>query len=175
MRLGDFKWFRRKRDEEAAESRRLILEETQSLKKLLRKQSILIEEVRREQEAAAARERTNVAPLLDLCDSVFHLQRAFQNPGLMSRQHAQVVNMVVKRLDLFAGSAGIEMVLDEGVPFDPRIHEAVVNRSPDSPALEILEVIQPGYLRDGIVLRPAKVVVGAADDSIPIVKGSTAS
>jgi molecular chaperone GrpE (heat shock protein) len=171
MRLGIFKWFRRKRDDEAAESRRLILEETQSLKKLLRKQSILIEEVRREQEAAAVRERKNVEPLLDLCDSVFHLQRAFRNPGLMSRQHAQVVTMVSKRLDLFASSAGVEMILDEGVPFDPRIHEAVVNRSPDSPALEVFEVIQPGYLRDGLVLRPAKVVVGAAEDSAPIFKG----
>ena len=167
MRLGDFKWFRRKRDEEAAESRRLILEETQSLKKLLRKQSILIEEVRREQEAAASQEQSNVEPLLDLCDSIFHLQRAFRNPGLMSRQHAQVVNMVLKKLDHFAGSSGLEMILDEGVPFDPRIHEAVANRSPDSPVLEILEVVHPGYLRDGMVLRPAKVVVGAATESIP--------
>ncbi len=174
MKLGDFKWFRRKRDDEAAESRRHILEETQSLKKLLRKQSILIEEVRREQEAAAAKERTNVEPLLDLCDSVFHLQRAFRSPGLMSRQHAQVVSMVSKRLDLFASCAGVEMILEEGVPFDPRIHEAVSNRSPDSPALEIFEVIQPGYLRDGKVLRPAKVVVGAATDPNPSPKGSIA-
>jgi molecular chaperone GrpE (heat shock protein) len=167
MRLGDFKWFRRKRDEEAAESRRLILEETQGLKKLLRKQSILIEEVRREQEAAAAGKRADVKPLLDLCDSVFHLQRAFRSPGLMSRQHAQAVSMVSNRLGLFAASAGVEMIFEEGVPFDPRIHEALVNRSPDSPALEVLEVIQPGYVRDGTVLRPAKVVVGAAEDSTP--------
>lgn len=172
MRLGDFKWFKRKRDEEAAESQRLILEEAQGLKKLLRKQSVIIEEVRREQKAAASKDRSNVDPFLDLCDSIFYLQRAFRSPGLMSRQHGQVVNTVLKKMDQFAMSSGVEMIHDEGVSFDPRIHEVVVNRSPDAPVLEVLEVVQPGYLRDGMVLRPAKVVVGAASDSTFISKES---
>jgi molecular chaperone GrpE (heat shock protein) len=126
---------------------------------------VLLEEVRREQESAAARERSNVQPLLDLCDSIFYLQRAFRSPGLMSRQHAQVVGTVLKKMDHFASSLGLEMIVDEGVSFDPRMHEVVLNRSPETPMLEVLEVVQPGYVRGGVVLRPAKVVVGTADES----------
>lgn len=165
MRLLDFKWFKRNKHDEAVQAQRLILEEIQGLRKLLRKQGVALEEVRREQEAAAARERSNVQPLLDLCDSVFYLQRAFRSPGLMSRQHAQVVATVLKRMDHFASSLGLEMIVDEGVSFDPRLHEVVLNRSPEAPRLEVLEVVQPGYVRGGVVLRPAKVVVGTADES----------
>lgn len=165
MKLLDFKWFKRKKDDEVAQAQRLILEETQGLRKLLRKQSVLLEEVRREQEAAAARDRSDVQPLLDLCDSVFYLQRAFRSPGLMSRQHAQVVSTVLKKMDHFASSLGLEMIVDEGVSFDPRRHEVVLNRSTDAPMLEVLEVVQPGYIRGGVVLRPARVVVGNAGES----------
>jgi len=126
---------------------------------------MLLEEVRREQEAAAARDRLDVQPLLDLCDSVFYLQRAFRSPGLMSRQHAQVVSTVLKKMDHFASSLGLEMIVDEGVSFDSRMHEVVLNRSPEAAVLEVLEVVQPGYIREGVVLRPAKVVVGNAGES----------
>lgn len=152
-----------------------MLEELHGLKKLLRKQSALMEEMHREQEALSARERQSSGPLLDLCDSVFYLYRAFQNPGLMSRQHVQVLNMVMKKADRFAASLGLEMILDEGKPFDPRIHEAVANRSPGSSSLEVVELVQPGYLQAGKVLRPAKVIVGAASDETITSEGNAPS
>ena len=67
----------------------------------------------------------------------------------MSSQHAQVLNMVMKKAETFAASLGIEMILDEGVSFDPRLHEAVENRSPGSDSLDVLELVQPGYLQNG--------------------------
>ncbi len=158
-------WFQRNKKEKE-EAQRVVLDEFQGLRKLLRKQSVLIEEVHREQEALAAREHHGLGPLLDLCDSVFYLHRAFHNPGLMSRHHAQVLNMVLKKMDRFAASLGVKIVLDEGVPFDPRMHEAVTNRDPGSPFLEVLEMVQPGYLQGDKVLRPAKVVVGATGESV---------
>ena len=152
-------WFQR-RKKEKDEAQRLVLEELQGLKKTLRKQSVMMEEVRREQEALAAKEGQDTEPLLDLCDAIFYLHRAFQSPGLMSRQHAQVLNMALMKAHRFAASLGLEMILDEGIPFDPRRHEAVSNRTPGSQSLEVLEVVQPGYLRSGRVLRAAKVIVG---------------
>jgi molecular chaperone GrpE (heat shock protein) len=82
----------------------------------------------------------------------------------MSRQHAQVLNMVLQKVDRFAASLDLEMILEAGMPFDPRVHEAVANRSPGSHPLDVLELVQPGYLQDGKVLRPAKVIVGALSD-----------
>jgi molecular chaperone GrpE (heat shock protein) len=164
MAFENFKWFQgRKKEKE--EAQRLVMEELQGLKKLLRKQSVLIEEVRREQDAHRERESRKTEPLMELCDSIFYLHKSFQSPGLMSRQHAQVLNMVLSRLDRFSASLGMEMILAEGVPFDSRIHEAIDNRDPGSQSLQIIEVVSPGYLQNGKVLRAARVIVGAADNS----------
>lgn len=168
------RWFQRKR-EAKEEAQRIVQEEFQGLKKLLRKQSVLVEEVHREQQALAAKERQRPEPLIELCDALFHLHRAFRNPGLMSRQHAQVLNMVIIKLDRFSASVGLEMILEEGIPFDPRVHEAVANRNPGAHCLEILEVVQPGYLQNGKVLRPARVIVGVASDLTLTSEGSAPS
>jgi molecular chaperone GrpE (heat shock protein) len=173
-----FQWFRRKHLEREA-SQQLIMNEFQSLKKLFRKQSVLIEEVRREQQAALADESSeespDLEPLVDLCDAVFYLQRAFRPPGLMSRQHAQVLNLVIRKMDRFALSFGLEMIQEEGTSFDPGIHEAVENRTPGAHSLEVLEIVQPGYRQEGKILRPAKVVVGAPDSETLIPEGFTRS
>lgn len=51
---------------------------------------------------------------------------------------------------------GLESVQAES--FDPNLHEAVeVREGPDG---KILDVIQMGYTLNGILIRPAKVVVG---------------
>lgn len=163
--FGKFGWFERREEPKEEDPQRLILEETQNLKKLFRKQGLLLEEVHREQQAVAAGRKQDLTPLIDLCDALFHLQRAFRNPGLMSRQHAQVLNMVHQRMHRFALAFGVEMILAEGIPFDARIHEVVTNNSPDAPLLDVLEVIQPGYLQHDKVLRPAKVIVGSRDEA----------
>ncbi|MFZ0929691.1 MAG: nucleotide exchange factor GrpE [Syntrophobacteraceae bacterium] len=155
------KWFQSRKEEEEKD-RALVLEEIQSIKKLLRKQSVLMEEVRRGQEAATVGKDRSTNSAMELCDSVFYLHRAFRHPGFMSSQHAQVLNMVMKKAEAFAASLGIEMILDEGVSFDARLHEAVENRSPGSASLDVLELVQPGYQQNGRVLRPARVIVCAA-------------
>lgn len=172
MAFGKLKWFSGEKDaKEKAEQ--LVLDEFDSVKKLLRKQAIMVEELcRRQQAAAAAGESRHTEHLIELCDSIFYLHRAFQNPGIMSRQHAQVLGMVIKKMEQLAGSFGLEMILEEGVPFDPRLHEAVANRSPGSEPLEVFEMVQPGYLRGGQVIRPARVVVGQTGEALTIERTS---
>ena len=165
MAFGKLKWFSGKKDaKEKAEQ--LVLNEFDKVRKLLRKQAIMVEELcRGQQAAAAAGENRHTEHLIELCDSIFYLHRAFQNPGIMSRQHAQVLSMVLKKMEQLAASFGLEMILEEGAPFDSRLHEAVANRSPGSEFLEVLEMVQPGYLRGGQVIRPARVVVGQTGES----------
>jgi molecular chaperone GrpE (heat shock protein) len=132
MSFAGLKWFSGKKDAKE-EAQRLVLEEFHNIKKLLRKQAIMIEELHREQAAAAAaRENSYTEPLIELCDSVFYLHRAFQSPGIMSRQHVQVLNMVMKKMERYAASLGLEIILEEGIAFDSRLHEAVANQSPGS-------------------------------------------
>lgn len=166
----NFRLFQRKRQDEE-ETLRTVLEEFQGVRKLIRKQGIMIEEVHREQQALARKEPEITESMIELCDAIFYLHRAFRSPGLMSRQHAQVLSMVLRKLDRFAASAGFDLIMEEGAPFDPRVHEAVANRSPGSESLYILEMVQPGYVRDGKVLRPAKVIIGESSDSASIPSG----
>ena len=55
-----------------------------------------------------------------------------------------------------AGARAIEAVV--GSPFNPELHEAVAHQP--GPLNEVIAVIQSGYTLDGIVIRPAMVVVG---------------
>jgi molecular chaperone GrpE len=55
---------------------------------------------------------------------------------------------------------GVERTGEIGDAFDPERHEAVdVRPAADLPDRTVVEVIRPGYVRDGRVLRPALVAV----------------
>ncbi len=58
---------------------------------------------------------------------------------------------------------GLERIDPLGAPFDPHRHHAVFKR-PDATAAEgaVIEVLQPGYLLHGRMLRPAMVGVAAS-------------
>lgn len=57
---------------------------------------------------------------------------------------------------------GIEEVDPEGEPFDPERHEAMTMQpSADAEPGSVLTVVQKGYLLNGRLLRPARVVVAA--------------
>jgi molecular chaperone GrpE len=57
---------------------------------------------------------------------------------------------------------GIEEVDAEGEPFNPEVHEAMtVQPSDDVEPGSVLTVVQKGYLLNGRLLRPARVIVAA--------------
>ena len=59
--------------------------------------------------------------------------------------------------------AGITELNPTGRPFDPEQHEAMVAQpSAEHPANTVLQTIQKGYVLNGRVLRPARVIVSRA-------------
>lgn len=59
--------------------------------------------------------------------------------------------------------AGLSVVDPRGEAFNPDFHEAIATlESADQPAGSVLEVVQKGYVLNGRVLRPARVVVARA-------------
>jgi molecular chaperone GrpE len=64
--------------------------------------------------------------------------------------------------------AGLAAVDPEGQPFDPALHEAMAMQ-PDAslPPHTVLKVIQRGWLLNGRLLRPARVLVSTAPESPP--------
>lgn len=63
---------------------------------------------------------------------------------------------------------GIRRMEAVGEPFDPTLHEAMMQRTEeDKPDFIVLEEFQPGYLLNDQVLRPAKVIVNKNPDMPP--------
>jgi molecular chaperone GrpE len=62
-------------------------------------------------------------------------------------------------LDLLLREGVTPIQVTPGMPFDPRVHEAIATHAGDGPEMTVAEVKQPGYLFEGQVLRPARVVV----------------
>ena len=69
--------------------------------------------------------------------------------------------MVEKKLFKSLAGHGLEVVNPVGHPFDPAVHEAVTTMPAESEELDhvIAQVFQVGYLFNGQLLRPARVVV----------------
>jgi molecular chaperone GrpE len=82
-----------------------------------------------------------------------------------ARQHGDLTGAfaaVGERLEQVTAKAGLERFGEPGEPFDPAVHEALMQAEPD-PAASVAvcaQVLQPGYrLTGGRVLRPARVSV----------------
>jgi len=73
----------------------------------------------------------------------------------------QGVELVEKKLRKALGALGLEIIDPVDQPFDPAVHEAVMTE----PALSaeddhlIARVFQKGYVHNGLLIRPARVVV----------------
>jgi molecular chaperone GrpE len=62
-------------------------------------------------------------------------------------------------LDTLRHEQVVPIDVSPGASFDPRFHEAIETRTGDVPEMAVTEVVQPGYVFEGQVLRPARVVV----------------
>jgi molecular chaperone GrpE len=74
------------------------------------------------------------------------------------------VRLVREELAAALKRSGVESFEPAGELFDPHVHEAMMTRPAEHDgAGKVLEVLQKGYRLDGLVLRPARVVVGEGE------------
>jgi molecular chaperone GrpE len=57
---------------------------------------------------------------------------------------------------------GITRIEAQGQPFDPNLHQAVMQQPSEQPANTVLQVLEQGYMLHDRVLRPARVIVSTA-------------
>jgi molecular chaperone GrpE len=97
--------------------------------------------------------------LRQLLDVVDNLERALTVPADPTALH-QGVDMIRHQLTRVLAQAGVKRIAAEtGQPFDPAYHEAVAVQTGNVSQDTVVDVEQPGYLHDSVVLRPARVVV----------------
>ncbi len=96
------------------------------------------------------------------------LELAVANATAANAEKADVANLVegqqatLRLLSKAFEKAQIEELDPAGQNFNPEQHEAMMVQPSDAPPGTVLAVIQKGYLLNGRLLRPARVVVSAA-------------
>jgi molecular chaperone GrpE len=100
-----------------------------------------------------------IIPVMD------NLERALgaSQAGSAAEGSASVVKGVELTLRMFQvvlGKFGVERMAVVGKPFDPNLHEALMQMESDEVQVEtVSEELEPGYVMKGRVVRPARVKV----------------
>ena len=112
-------------------------------------------------ESAAAQERGVAKLARELLPALDNLDRAL-DAAAEEDPLLEGVRLVRSELTAALGRVGIESFSPAGEPFDPEQHEAIVQRPvEDAEPGSVAEVYQPGYRLNGMIIRPARVVVAA--------------
>jgi len=115
---------------------------------------------RERQEAGARAQGDLVRQFVDALDDIARFAH-IDASTVSSATVVEGVEMVEKKLMKALGAAGLEIVNPIGELFDPQKHEAVATELASSKEQDhtVSKVYQQGYVFNGQLLRPARVVV----------------
>jgi molecular chaperone GrpE len=103
--------------------------------------------------------------LKDLIPVLDNFDRALEHAGEGDDFH-KGVSLIYKQMWDVLKRHGLRPIEQSGVPFDPKIHEAVVREeNPSVPSHTVVAILQKGYFLHDRLLRPAmvKVAVGGPE------------
>jgi molecular chaperone GrpE len=116
-------------------------------------------------ESAGAESRGRASLARELLSVADNLERAVDAAGA-DNELARGVQLVYDELVGALGRAGVESYQPHGEKFDPELHEAVMTKPVDDGRDGlVVEVMEKGYRLGEEVLRPARVVVGKAEEA----------
>lgn len=116
--------------------------------------------VRERQEAEHKGMQNLLRGLLESIDDIARF--AHVDPATTDAKTAiEGMAMVEKKLLKSLAGHGLEVVDPKGQPFDPKLHEAITTAPAPSKEEDhlVAQVYQVGYVHNGTLLRPARVVV----------------
>lgn len=118
---------------------------------------------RRRNEEGKIQERKNAARELlgQLVPIADDFERALNNVPAEEAQGSWIegIRLIERKLEGLLERADVHKIEAQGAPFDPAVHEAVV-QDPDNSENAVVEVYQNGYTLGNQLLRPAMVRVG---------------
>ena len=143
-----------------------MLEEFRGLRKSLRKQSQAVDALRDRLDAApeVRLNEQNGEDLMRLASAFFHLDHALLDVTACSPRRRQAVALVWLQLEHLLDRKGIRMIREPGAAFDPRLHRVVLTRTPEARDSVVTEMLEPGFIEDGTVRQPARVILGPAQE-----------
>lgn len=117
-----------------------------------------------------ARRRARQGVVRDFLPVFDNLERAVSHGSDVTdvAAYTEGIRMVLKQLDDTLGRMSIRRIDAQGAAFDPALHESIqLVESPDHEAGTVVSVVQPGYLHDDELLRPALVAVSKGPPTPP--------
>ena len=97
-------------------------------------------------------------PVLDTCERAL---AAHDDPAYV--EYRKGVELIYKQLWEALAKQGLQRIEAQGKSFDPHVHQAIERVETDEHEDgSVIDVLQPGYIFHGRVLRPATVRVAAA-------------
>jgi molecular chaperone GrpE len=119
--------------------------------------------VTRDQESLVARAHERlVKELLPVLDDLERALEAARNSGTRSVEEG--VRLVHRELAAALEREGLAEIETNG-HFDPHVHEALLSQPSEAEEGSVLEVVQKGYRLGDRVVRPARVIVAAAQEA----------
>jgi molecular chaperone GrpE len=100
-----------------------------------------------------------IEAVLPVLDSFERSQKALDADAAAGDEVKKGFALIHRQLEDVLQKFGVTKMTAVGQLFDPRFHEAVLQKESDQPAQTVLEELQTGYVLHDKVLRPAMVVV----------------
>lgn len=152
------------------EEREALLEERDSLKDQVLRTRAEFDNYRKRlaRESEQNKKMATEALVQDLLPILDNLELAIEHAGESGEGLTEGVQMVYNQMHGVLRRHGLETIESKGVPFDPNVHEALMQAPSDEvPESHVLQTFQKGYRLSDRVIRPAKVVVsqGTAYDA----------
>lgn len=103
----------------------------------------------------------NEALITELLPVIDGLARALETAEKtkISEEMVKGIALVKRQLEDALKKFGVEKIESIGKPYDPNLHEAILQKESDEPEGMILEEMQKGYTLHGRVIRPSMVIV----------------
>jgi molecular chaperone GrpE (heat shock protein) len=135
-----------------------VLAELHDLKKQARRQNLFLDAMKSHlTKAILDQRRPELEAYYALADAFFYHAQAL---APTAPEQLETLDMIWERVDSLLSSVGVQMLRQVGENFDAPLHDAVANQAQGASHLVVLQVIQPGYLFNSLLAKPAKVIVG---------------
>lgn len=106
----------------------------------------------------------SIQHLLPVLDTFERALAAHDDPAYA--EYRKGFELIYKQLWDSLAKQGLERIEAQGKPFDPHVHQAIERvETVDHEEGTVIDVLQPGYIFHGRVLRPATVRVAAAPEA----------
>ncbi len=111
---------------------------------------------------ADLRKYAGAAFVSDLLPVIDTFRKAMEQPpeDAGAKQWVEGIGHIRAQLEKVLAKAGVTMIDGTGTPFDPMLHEAMLQQPTEGAEPgSVVQILEPGYRMHDRVLRPAKVTV----------------